>query len=67
MADQLTEKDHNNLDVFLGHVLDAHAAGTLSRPSAIGTLAQVVAALDKRNYGEVRAWLQRSRDFIETN
>lgn len=57
MKSLLTEKDHNELDNFLGRVLDQHKTGHRSRTDAIGDIAQVVAALDEGNIGEVRSQL----------
>lgn len=57
----LTEQDHNNFDVLIGHVLDDYRAGTLSKSDAIGGLAQLVAAIDIGNEGEARAWLKEGR------
>ena len=62
--DALTEKDHNNLDAFLGHVLDDYKAGEISRQDALSGLTHVFAALDHDNYGEVRGWLEQGRKFI---
>lgn len=64
-ADNLSEKDHTNLDRFLGLVLDRHKSGELSRARAIGTLAHVIAALDKGNLHEVRQWLEEGSSFLK--
>ncbi len=61
----LTEKDHNNMDAFLGHVLDDYKAGILDKKKAISGLAHVMAALDLDNYDEARAWFEQGRKFIQ--
>jgi hypothetical protein len=58
-ADKLTARDHKNLDAFLGHVLDAHKDGTLSRADARSCLAQVIGALDAENYGRSTQLVRR--------
>lgn len=61
---ELTEKDHQNMDSFLGHVLDDYKKGTISKEQAVSGLAQVMSALDHGNYGEVRSWLEEGRKFV---
>ncbi len=56
MPKNLSERDHNDMDAFLGEVLDDYKAGTITRDQAIGGLAHVMAALDIGNTGEARAW-----------
>jgi len=60
----LTDKDHENMDAFLGHVLDDFKNGEITRDQAIGGLAHVMAALDLDNYGEVISWFEQGRKFI---
>jgi hypothetical protein len=66
MKDKFTlkDQDHENLDAFLGHVLDDYKAGVLDRAKAIAGLAQMIAALDLGNYDEVRSWLEQGRKLI---
>lgn len=61
----LTERDHHNLDAFLGHLLDAHKNGELSREAAAGALAHVIAAVDQDNYPEARRWFEEGRKYID--
>ena len=61
---QLTEKDHRNMDIFLGSVLDYYKSGRVDKNVAVSTLAHVMAALDVDNYGEVINWLEQGRKFI---
>lgn len=60
----LTERDHQNMDAFLGHVLDDYKSGEITKDEAIGGLAHVMAALDRDNYGEARNWFEQGRKFI---
>ena len=60
----LTERDHTNMDAFLGHVLEDFKAGTLTKEQAIGGLAHVMAALDIGNTDEARSWFENGRKFI---
>lgn len=59
----LTSKDHEDMDAFLGHVLDDYKAGKLDKVKAIAELAHVMAALDLDNYGEVRASFAQGSDL----
>ncbi|GAB0154588.1 hypothetical protein [Marinobacterium sp. BA1] len=61
---QLTERDHSNLDAFLGHALDDFKAGVISREDAVSGIAHVFAALDQGNYSEVQEWLEQGRKFL---
>ncbi|SIQ98451.1 hypothetical protein [Aquipseudomonas alcaligenes] len=62
---QLTTRDHNNMDAFLGHVLDDYKAGLITKDQAVGGLAHVMAALDRDNYPEARSWFEQGRAFIK--
>lgn len=61
----LTDRDHENMDAFLGFLLDAYKQGELSREKAIGTLAHVIAAVDLDNYPEARSWFEQGRKLIQ--
>lgn len=60
----LTNKDHKDMDAFLGAVLDDYKAGVIDKSKAISGLAHVMAALDLDNYAEARAWFEQGRKFI---
>ena len=60
----LTDRDHNNMDAFLGHVLEDFKAGEISKDEAIGALAHVIAAIDQGNYGEAINWFEQGRNLI---
>lgn len=62
----LTNRDHKNMDTFLGHVLEDFKAGEISKDEAIGALAHVIAAIDKGNYGEAINWFEQGRKFIRS-
>jgi len=59
MPIKLTEKDHDKLDDFLGHVLDWYKTDEITRAQAIGALAHVFTAAAKDNETEVKSWLQK--------
>jgi hypothetical protein len=59
MAIKLNDKDHTNLDQFLGHVLDLHSSGDVTKNDAIGALAHVFTAAAIDNESEVKSWLER--------
>ncbi|MFV1943387.1 hypothetical protein VPH49_21485 [Pseudomonas luteola] len=61
---ELTARDHQNMDAFLGHVLDDYKAGVITKDQAVGGLAHVMAALDRDNYPEARAWFEQGRKLI---
>ena len=61
---QLKQKDHDNLDIFLGSVLDYYKDGEVSKERAIGTIAHVMAALERGNYEEARKWFEQGRKLI---
>lgn len=64
---ELTNRDHNNMEEFLGGVLDDYKAGVISKANAVRSLAHVMGALDVDNYGEVRSWFEQGRKFIRQN
>lgn len=61
---ELTNRDHKNMDSFLGHVLEDYKSGVISKEQAVSGLAQVMAALDLDNYPEARSWFEQGRKFI---
>lgn len=60
----LTNRDHTNMDAFLGHVLEDFKAGDITKEEAVGGLAHVMAAIDCGNYGEAITWLEQGRKLI---
>ena len=64
MSNPLSERDHLNMDAFLGFVLEDHANGLLSKSDAIADLAHVMTALATGNVEEARIWFMQGRKFI---
>lgn len=62
----LTNRDHTNMDAFLGHVLEDFKAGDITKEEAVGGLAQVIAAIDIGNYGEATNWFEQRRKLIRS-
>ena len=63
----LSSQDYQNMDAFLGHVLEDFRAGSITKEEAIGGLAHVMAAIDKGNYDEVTSWLKEGRKLIHSH
>ena len=63
----LSTRDYENMDAFLGHVLEDYKAGTITKDEAVGGLAHVMAALDKGNYDEVKSWFEQGRKLIRSH
>lgn len=61
----LTDRDHVNMDAFLGHVLDAYKSGEITKEKAVGSVAHVIAAVDKGNHAEARSWFEQGRKFLK--
>ncbi|GFZ68792.1 hypothetical protein PSE10B_53140 [Pseudomonas amygdali pv. eriobotryae] len=61
---ELNNGDHENMDAFLGHVLDAYKSGKITKETGVGALAHVMAALDQDNYEEARSWFRQGRSFL---
>lgn len=64
---KLTARDHENMDAFLGYVLDDYKAGEITKDEAVGALAHVMAALDLGNTGEAANWFEQGRKFVRLN
>ena len=60
----LNNRDHDNMDAFLGHVLDAYKSGGVTKERAVGSLAHVMTALEKGNYDEARSWFEQGRKHL---
>lgn len=52
----LTTADHKGMENLINAALDGYKNGTLSRDSAMSSLAHVMAAIDIGNYAEARNW-----------
>lgn len=60
----LSNRDHKNMDAFLGHVLEDFKSGAITKEQAVGGLAHVMAALDRGNYAEAIGWFEQGREFM---
>lgn len=65
--EQLTHKDHDDLDALLGHLLDDYKAGAITKEKAVGTIAHIVGALDAGNLDEVQTGLREGRKLARRN
>ena len=63
-TDSLTGKDHENLTALLTHAFTDCQSGRVSVEVAVGTVAQLVGAIDRRNYDEARHYLQQGRKAL---
>lgn len=63
-ADPFTERDHDNMDAFIGFVLDDYAAGEISRDRTANCLQHVMGVLAVGNTGEAKNWFSQGRKFI---
>lgn len=54
--DTSTLYDEDQMEAFLGKVLDRYRNGSLSRTNAIGVLAHIIAAAENREISELRNW-----------
>lgn len=66
MSSTFTEKNIQNMEAFIGHVLDDYKVGTLSKPQAVAGIAHVMTALDQGNYTEVLTWFEQGRKLIHS-
>jgi hypothetical protein len=60
----LKKKDHENMNAFLGHVLEDYKSAVITKEQAIAGIAHTMAALDLDNYDEARTWLEQGRKLI---
>lgn len=60
----LSNSDHRDMDEMLKEVFTAIAAGELSPRKAVGGMAQIIAAVDCGNLGEVQAWFKNKLDHF---
>ena len=63
-APTLTNRDHNNMDAFLNHVLEDFKNGELTKAQVAGALTQIIAAIDTGNYGDAIHWFEQGRKVI---
>ena len=63
-APTFSEKDHADMDAFLGGVLDDYKAGEITKEQVVSGFAHVIAAVDIGNYGEAINWFRQGRKFV---
>jgi hypothetical protein len=62
---KLTDKDHADMDAFLGFLLDDFKSGAITKATAAGTLVHVITAVDIDNHEEARRWFKEGRKFLK--
>jgi len=60
----LNQADHDNMDSFLGHVLDDYKNGVITKEQATSGIAHVISAVNNGEYHEARMWLAQGRALI---
>lgn len=63
----LTDRNQDQLDDFLGNLLDDFQAGVITKEQAAGSLNHVITALDIGNHGEVQSWLEQGRKLVHAS
>lgn len=61
---KLSNKDHNQMGVFLDAVLDDFKNDLISKEAVASGLTHVIAAVDIGNHEEARQWFMQGRRFI---
>lgn len=62
----LTEQDHDDLDAFLVTILQAFKKDEITQEMAVGSLTQLIAAMDNDEYDEVRSCLRNRKEFVRS-
>ncbi|AEG13588.1 hypothetical protein KO533_18980 [Shewanella sp. NKUCC05_KAH] len=62
--DKLTNQDHDQMDHFIGAILEDYKNGIVSKEAVISGLGHVIAAIDLGNHDEARKWFCEGRTFI---
>lgn len=60
----LNDEDHENMDAFLGFVLDDYKNGKITKEQAVSGIAHVITAIDERNEDEAKMWLAQGRRLV---
>ncbi|RZG14063.1 hypothetical protein EXT47_14640 [Pseudoalteromonas sp. CO342X] len=63
--DTLSNKDHEDMDAFIGAIIDDYKNGSLSKQALVSGLGHVIAAIDLGNHDEARKWFKEGRKFIK--
>lgn len=62
--DQLTNKDHDQIDDFIGAIIEDYKNGLVSKQDIISGLGHVISAIDQGNHDEARRWFSQGRKNI---
>ncbi|MEM6250670.1 hypothetical protein [Shewanella vaxholmensis] len=62
--DKLTNTDHDQMDDFIGGIIDDYKNGLVSKKAIIAGLGHVIGAIDTGNHDEARMWFSKGRKFI---
>jgi hypothetical protein len=65
--DQLTNKDYDQMDTFIGAIIDDYKNGLVSKLAIITGLGHVIGAIDQGHHDEARRWFSQGRKFIREN
>lgn len=63
----LTDKDIQDMDAFLGAVLDAYKDGDVDKVQAVNRIGHVISAIDQGNISEAISWFKQGRKWIQQN
>lgn len=55
---KLTERDHDNIDLFLCSVLDSYKKGVIDQSKALASITNLIGYIDEGNIPEVGDWLE---------
>ena len=64
VRDKLSNEDHDDMDTFIGAIIDDYKNDLLSKQALISGLGHVIAAIDNGNHDEARKWFKEGRKFI---
>ena len=59
MAIKLTQTENDQLDAFLGELLDSYESGEFTKDEVVSAIAHVFAAAAIDNAAEIRIWLEK--------
>ncbi|KPV95153.1 hypothetical protein AN214_02805 [Pseudoalteromonas sp. P1-9] len=62
--DKLSNRDHEDMDAFIGAVIDDYKNGAVSKKAMLAGLGHVIGAIDNGNHDEARQWFKEGRKFI---
>ena len=62
---ELTNRDHQNITAFSGHILDGYRSGAISKAAATGALAHGMKALARGDLDDARRWYEEGRTVVQ--